>query len=117
MKVVADDGDPSGWTTSSFSRAMSATVGSQRVCSRPTLVSTCTRDGITLVGAPEARLDDGDLHAGGQLVVGGGGDASNCVTRSSSRSAVDILGRATGPPTAAAKRSGVESSSSITPAR
>ena len=39
-------------TTSSFSVAMSATVGpSQRVCSRPTLVSTATDDGSTLVAS------------------------------------------------------------------
>ena len=41
-----------GWTTSSFSRAIASTVGpSQRVCSRPTLVSTCTFEGITLVAS------------------------------------------------------------------
>jgi hypothetical protein len=37
---------------SSFSAATSAIVGpSQRVCSRPTFVSTCTRDGITFVAS------------------------------------------------------------------
>ena len=54
-----------GRTTASFSRAMSAIVGpSQRVCSRPTLVSTQTA-GVEHVGgvpAPaEAGLDDRDL--------------------------------------------------------
>jgi hypothetical protein len=39
-------------TTASFSAAISATVGpSQRVCSRPTEVSACTFDGITLVAS------------------------------------------------------------------
>ena len=43
---------PDGCTTSSFSRAMSVSVGpSQRVCSRPTLVSTWTVDGMTLVAS------------------------------------------------------------------
>ena len=39
-------------TTASFSSAMSFSVGpSQRVCSRPTDVSTCTFDGITFVAS------------------------------------------------------------------
>ena len=39
-------------TTASFSSAMSAMVGpSQRVCSRPTPVSTATFEGITLVAS------------------------------------------------------------------
>ena len=64
-------------TTASFSRAMSAIVGpSQRVCSRPTLVSTCTRDGDhvgRVVAAAEPGLDHGDVDAArGQLAEGGG---------------------------------------------
>ena len=43
---------PPGRTTSTFSPAMSAIVGpSQRVCSSPTLVSTCTRESITFVAS------------------------------------------------------------------
>ena len=39
-------------TTASFSRAMSSIVGpSQRVCSRPTVVSTWTFEGITFVAS------------------------------------------------------------------
>ena len=41
-----------GFTTASFSSAMWRSVGpSQRVCSSPTLVSTCTRESITLVAS------------------------------------------------------------------
>ena len=41
-----------GFSTASFSRAMSVTVGpSQRVCSSPTLVSTVTREASTLVAS------------------------------------------------------------------
>ena len=69
----------SGPTTASFSRAMSATVGpSQRVCSRPTLVSTTTGARSTsgrVVAPAQARLDDRDLdRAPRELVERGGGE-------------------------------------------
>ena len=70
---------PPGRTTSSFSRAMSATVGpSQRVCSRPTFVSTCTarRDDVGRVAAPaeaRPRRRRPRTPGVGELAVGGGG--------------------------------------------
>ena len=66
---------PPGRTTSTFSPAMSAIVGpSQRVCSRPTLVSTWTVDDehVRRVPAPaEPGLDDSGVDArSGELAVG-----------------------------------------------
>ena len=93
---------PPGRTMSSFSAAMSAIVGpSQRVCSSPTFVRTCTFDGITFVASQRpprpASTTATSAPCLGQLAVGGGGqglelrDAVALLER-----AVDLLGRPRG---------------------
>ena len=55
FSYLSSRGEPIGYSIElcrKIVEAMSAIVGpSQRVCSRPTLVSTCTREGMTLVAS------------------------------------------------------------------
>ena len=104
-----------GRTTASFSRAMSAIVGpSQRVCSRPTLVST--DDGRVehvggVVAPAEAGLDDRDLDpARGELGERRGGQQLELGDAVAARErAVDLARRrAAARSTAAPKALGVE---------
>ena len=107
--------------TASFSRAMSATVGpSQRVCSRPTFVSTATgaREHVRRVVAPaEAGLDDRDLDArAGELDERGGGqqlELGHAVALA--ERAVDLRGGRA--PRAAPRRANASGSRSSSPTR